>query len=77
MESHGRTVVADKCGLVIDNENPCLACSPDGKVTCDSDKGLLEIKCPYRAAKEGLTPLQTAADIKGFCFLPWNKAQQN
>lgn len=67
MASHGRTVAVVECGLTIDADNPCLACSPDGRITSDSDTGLLEIKCPYKAAKEGLTPLQAATDIKGFC----------
>ena len=67
MALQGQTVSVQECGLVIDVENPCLACSPDGRVTSDCDRGLLEIKCPYTAAKEGLTPLQAATDIKGFC----------
>ena len=65
--TQGQTVSVQGCGLVIDVENPCLACSPNGRVTSDCDRGLLEIKCPYTAAKEGLTPLQAATDIKGFC----------
>ena len=31
--SHGRTVVVDERGLVIDNKNPWLVSSPDGRVT--------------------------------------------
>ena len=67
MALQGQAVAVQDCGLVIQEENPCLACSPDGRVTSDHDRGLLEIKCPYTAAKEGLTPLQAAKYIKRFC----------
>ena len=62
----GQAVAVEECVLVIDDENPCFTCSPDWRVTIDCDRGLLNIKCPYAVAKEGLTPLQTATDIKGF-----------
>ena len=52
------------CGLVVDQETPCLACSPDGLVgTC----GLVEYKCPYKAAQQQLTPVQAATALKDFC----------
>uniref|UniRef100_A0A8C6TKY7 Uncharacterized protein n=1 Tax=Neogobius melanostomus TaxID=47308 RepID=A0A8C6TKY7_9GOBI len=36
-------------GLLVDHENPFLAASPDGLVSCDCcEKRLLEIKCPYK-----------------------------
>ena len=60
------TVTVQECRLVIDMDNPCLACNPDGRVASDCDRGLLEIKCPYTVANEGVTPLQAATDIKGF-----------
>ena len=63
----GQTVTVQECRLVINMENPCLACNPDGRVASDCDRGLLEIKCPYTVANEGVTPLQAATDIKGFC----------
>ena len=52
------------CGLVIDQETPCLACSPDGFVgTC----GLVEYKCPHKAVQQQLTPVQAATAFKDFC----------
>ena len=52
------------CGLVVDQETPCLVCSPDGLVgTC----GLVEYKCPYKAAQQQLTPVQAATALKDFC----------
>ena len=52
------------CGLVVDQETPCLACSPDGLVgIC----GLVEYKCPYKAAQQQLTPVQAATALKDFC----------
>ena len=52
-------------GLVIDQHEVCLACSPDGLVcipgTHEPD-GLIEIKCPFLAAEKQLTP-QEAADV--------------
>ena len=67
MASHEQTVAVEEYGHVIDNENPYLVCSPDGRVTNDCDRGLLEIKCPYTAAKNALAPLQPATDVKGCC----------
>ena len=51
-------------GLVINEEIPCLACSPDGLVGAH---GLVEYKCPYKAAQLQLTPLEAASNIKDFC----------
>ena len=59
-------VTVTECGLMIDVDNPCLACSPDGLVTVNGERGLLEIKCPFKAAKDRLTPTEAAATIKGF-----------
>ena len=54
-------------GLVIDIEDPCLACSPDGLVDIPGKAGsIVEIKCPYTAAKEGLDPATAAKTIKNF-----------
>ena len=39
-------------GLVIDNDCPSLACSPDGLVDIPGNEGgTVEIKCPYAAAE--------------------------
>ena len=44
-------------GLVIDTSDPTLACSPDDFVVLPTgEQGLVEYKCPYKAAKENLTP---------------------
>ena len=60
--------VTTQSGLVIDHREPCLACSPDDIVTlANSEQGLVEYKCPYKAAKESLTPQQAAVQLRGFC----------
>ena len=61
------TVRVTTSGLIVDIDKPCLGCSPDGIVEIgDDNKGLLEIKCPFRAAKEGMTPIEAAFSLKGF-----------
>ncbi|XP_057652475.1 uncharacterized protein LOC130891643 [Diorhabda carinulata] len=37
-----------ECGLFVDAENPYLAATPDGLI---GDNGIIEVKCPYSAAK--------------------------
>lgn len=37
------------CGLVVNNEFPFLAASPDGKICENGECGLVKIKCPYLA----------------------------
>jgi hypothetical protein len=37
------------CGLIINNEFPFLAATPDGKLCENGECGLVEIKCPYLA----------------------------
>lgn len=37
------------CGLVVNNEFPFLAATPDGKICENGECGLGEIKCPYLA----------------------------
>ena len=54
-----------RSGLVIDQKDSCLACSPDNFVAYPTGElGLVEYKCPYKAAKENLTPEQAAAQLK-------------
>ena len=56
-------------GLVVDSQNPCLACSPDGLVSIPGTpepEGLVEIKCPHSAAEKQLTPQQAAESLKQF-----------
>ena len=45
----------EESGLLVHNEKPWFAASPDGFVSVtgpDADKGLLEIKCPYPDRKK-------------------------
>ena len=51
-----------KSGLVIDINEPCLACSPDGNVTIGDSHGLVEFKCPYSASE--LTPAEAVEQLK-------------
>ena len=54
-------------GLVVDPESPSLACSPDGLVEIPGEEGgIVEIKCPCTAAKEGLDPVSAAKTMKTF-----------
>ena len=67
-EGHAGACVEDS-GLVISLEDPCLACSPDGLVEIPGsvpDRGILEIKCPHKIAKEGLNPEDAAKESKSF-----------
>ena len=62
---HANTSVKDS-GLVIDPEDPCHACSPDGLFNIPGEAGgIVEIKCPYKAAKERLDPASAAKNF--FC----------
>ncbi len=68
MAARGEHVELLQSGLVIDQRDPCLACSPDNFVWLPSGEvGLVEYKCPHKAAKDCLTPEQAAATLKGFC----------
>ena len=40
-------IVIEGSGLIIDKKYCWLSCSPDGVVKIDSDRGMLEIKCPF------------------------------
>lgn len=56
-----------KCGLVVSQKEPTLACTPDGKVIdpgCTEPFGLLEVKCPE--TKFLVTPLDACSD-SNFC----------
>ena len=56
---------------VIDQRDPCLACSHENFVLCSSEVGLVEYKCPHKASKDCLTLEQAAATLKGFWSV-WN-----
>ena len=64
-----------ECYMSIHSNYPSLACSLDGKVIAGSDVGLLEIKCPYKAAKDGLSPVQAATNMGTSIFLPSKSMQ--
>ena len=67
MAARGEHVELLQSGLVIDQRDPCLACSPDNFVRLPSGEvGLVEYKCPHKAAKDCLTPEQAAATLKSF-----------
>ena len=56
-------------GLVVDVTEPCLACSPDGLVHVPGSTephGAVELKCPYTAAQNGLTPHEAGQSLKSF-----------
>lgn len=66
MNGHPDTCIKDS-GLVVDPQSPSLACSPDGLVDIiGGEGGIVEIKCPYNAAKEGLDPVSAAKTMKTF-----------
>lgn len=57
-------------GLVVDPDDYCLACSPDGLVRLPGmpdSLGILEIKCPHTLAKDAISPLEASKTIKTFC----------
>ena len=63
------TVTTSSLGLVIDLDEPCLACSPDGLVDIPEladPRGIYELKCPNTLVKESMTPQAAAASKKGF-----------
>ena len=56
-------------GLVINLEEPCLACSLDGLVETPGTSeplGLVEFKCPYSLKESGLSPQQPAEQVNTF-----------
>lgn len=56
-----------KAGLIISEQKPHLACSPDDLVEDMSSvdvHGTAEYKCPYSA--RGLSPIEACSQIKGF-----------
>ena len=60
-----------KAGLVINVDEPCLASSPDGFVNIpgtDEPLGIVEFKCPYSLARDFVTPQDTAASMRSFCY---------
>lgn len=54
----------EQCGLFVGVDLPYLGATPDCLV---GDDGLLEVKCPFVANRDGMTP-QDAADLKDFCL---------
>ena len=67
---HGHPgITSSRAGLVIDPNNPWLACSPDDRVfdpTADTQQGLVEYKNPYAARNMILA--DASKKIKGFCL---------
>ena len=53
--------------LVIDDDCPSLACSPDGLVDIPGEEGgIVEMKCPFVAAKEGMDPVSASVHLTTF-----------
>ncbi|XP_066925269.1 uncharacterized protein [Clytia hemisphaerica] len=46
MKLSGFKISVESSGLVLDEENYVLGATPDGKVICDAELGILEVKCP-------------------------------
>ncbi|XP_060077044.1 uncharacterized protein LOC132556626 [Ylistrum balloti] len=55
-----------ECGLVINEEFSFLGASPDGKLCCDGQCGVAEIKCPFSA--RNMTISEACDKINGFCL---------
>ena len=65
MNARKTPVVILKCGLVVSNQMPVLAATPDGKGVdfgCSQPFGIFEVKCP--STKSAVTPLEACADPK-------------
>lgn len=56
-----------ECGLVINNEFPYLAATPDGKVCDKGESGILEIKCPFVARQ--MTIIEACNKVKKFVLV--------
>ena len=68
MNARKTPVAVLKCGLVISNDMPIFAATPDGKVIdfgCSQPFGIVEVKCP--STKSAVTPLDACAGPKFFC----------
>ncbi len=71
MRNIGHKVIVENSGLVVHQDMPYIACSPDGKVidpVAHPHFGLLEVKCPY--TYRGVTPKEAAALDDTFCLQP-------
>ena len=69
MKTEHPNISVKESGLIVNKDYPHLKTSPDGIVECmcchcGKNKGLLEIKCPYKYRNE--TPLK-AAENSDFC----------
>ena len=53
-------------GLVVDSSEPWLGASPDGIITVNGEKYLVEVKCPYSA--RDMTVKEALRSIKAFCL---------
>ena len=60
-------VTVARSGLIVRPDEPWLACSPDGLISNSStpDKGLLEVKCPFRCSSMSF---EEAAKSASFCL---------
>ena len=52
LRAEGHTDISiEDSGLFISEDDPCLACSPDGLVDIAGSSGVIEIKCPFKLVK--------------------------
>ncbi|XP_069105157.1 uncharacterized protein [Argopecten irradians] len=45
-----------KCGLFVDKDYPYLGATPDGIITEEDKKAIVEVKCPYSGRNESIKP---------------------
>ncbi|XP_033729693.1 uncharacterized protein LOC117318872 [Pecten maximus] len=55
-----------ECGLVVNPEFSFLGASPDGKLCCDGQSGIAEIKCPFSA--RNMTITNACDQAQRFCL---------
>ena len=72
MDARGEHVPPLQSRLVIDQKDPCVACSPDN-LFCFQ---VVKLAWWSTSTKDCLTPEQAAATLKGFCLVMNSKGKQ-
>jgi hypothetical protein len=63
-----KDAVTTHSGLVVDVNDPCLACSPDDIASlANCEQGLVEYEYPYMATKESFTQQQATQQLRDLC----------
>lgn len=63
LKEQGHQAIISRSGLIIDIDEPCLACSPDGLMELPGSSqpfGIVEYKCYYSLAHADSSSPQTA-----------------